>query len=532
MRTGNRKGKPRKDSNATLVVPASMEPKDSIFETLVCTDQVKGALELYDRMEAYYNHLEQVGFYPHTGQQPILKRLFSPKFQTMKAFCQCSRNFGKTTLAAIFAVGMSIFKARQKGYIIGPFLTQTIEIYHAGGDLDQMIPAQFYATPGDSGSYFNKSEMRWAFDTQSFIKLDGADNEARVRGYKPHWVVGDEFQDWKKEVWGAMEPNLVPNKAPALLIGTPPDRENVYTEQAATIKREMEAGDKSYFYVKRTIYDNPRWSIEEIERRKRELLERGEDSVWLREYMAEFIPGGAASIYPQFNHETHCVPRDEVVREVEAEKRFLIPYVVYDPSSTRFAASGFLYHPYLGKAYWMFAVLEQDAAKIAMRVLLPRVLEAEREHLLPYAEQAPYRYFDEAAALWAIDAGAYGLDLLPTNKRHNDKSNVITLVRDMFLTNSLVICKDLDDVKDELYNYHYGENGKIVKKRDDLIDTMHYFVAESGYEIKAKDKPEAEALPRSRVPSYNLNPQVQNSVSFAMFEGVDIFGFDDIGDLL
>jgi len=141
MRTGSKKGKPSTSARAKVT--------QDLNDIEIPTANVESAILVYDRMEVYYNHLQEVGFYPHTGQQPILKRLFSPKYKTAKAFCQCSRNFGKTTLASIYAVGKAAFAPKQKVYIIGPFLTQTIEIYYAGGDLAQMIPPDFYPDKGD-----------------------------------------------------------------------------------------------------------------------------------------------------------------------------------------------------------------------------------------------------------------------------------------------------------------------------------------------------------------------------------------------
>ena len=512
VRTGNKKGKP---SKPVLDLYAEIIPE--------YTKNTRSAIDALDRMEVYFNYLHEVGFYPHSGQQPILKRLFSPKYKIRKAFCQCSRNFGKTSLATIFSVGKAISNIKFKIYIIGPYLSQTIEIYCQGGDLDRVIPPVFYAIPYDTSSYFNKSEMRWSFDTESFIKLDGADNEARVRGLKPHSLVADEFQDWRKSTWEAMEPNLIPNNAPVLFTGTPPEIENVYTEQALEVKTLMYSGDTRYFYTKKTIYDNPLLPLEAIEKIKTGLLLRGEELTWNREYMAMEELGGSRSIYPQFKRKKTFKSEETLRQLLSGRKRSLIPYTVFDPSGSRFACSGFLYDPHSKMASWVFGFAESDINKIATSILIPRVLELESLWYPEFSSESPYRIYDEAAKLWAIDVITLGIDLIPTAKKHNEKSNVILLGRDILLNDRLEILDTLILVAEEFEEYHYDENNKIHKKKDDLIDTFHYFIAESGYEVTESDFPLPESLPSDRKPPQSISED---------YESANLFDFTEIGDYL
>jgi len=499
----------------------------SLYEPPNNTVKMKAAVDSLDRMEAYFNHLTEVGFYPHSGQAPILKTLFSPKFKIKKAFLQCSRGFGKTSTAAIYTVGHALLNMRHKIYIVGPLLDLTVEIYCHGGDMDLIIPPCFYPIKDSYKSCFHKSEARWSFDTDSFIKVEGADDEASVKGIKPHLLVADEFQDWKKAVWEYMEPNMLANNAPILFVGTPPDRRNAYIEQGELCKKKWESGDKAYFYTHKTIYDNPRMDRKAIEDIRQNLIDKGDEAVWKREYLAEFIPGGSAAIYPQFTRATNLVDREKMVSCLKGhDTGDLVPFTVFDPSGTRFACSGFLYEPNSSWAYMVFSIVEEDSKKIAMRELLPRVLKLEGEWFPEFSNQTPIRVADEAAKLWIIDANSYGLDITPTSKRQNEKSNVILLVRDMFLREKFLILDELTHVADEIENYHYDENNKIHKKKDDIIDTIHYFVAESGYQI-----PETAVRKESNL-SVSRRWEDDQHNNFVAGNGGIGFNFDDIGDFL
>lgn len=263
----------------------------------------RAQIRFLEKEKYFFQHLKKSGYWPHTGQAPILKTL--RRNEVKHLFLQCSRNFGKSTTIGIDMAWFAGMFPRQKCYIIAPFRTLADEIYLKSHFLHDIIPRD-WLLDGDRG--FSKSELRFYYKNGSYIKIDGADNEATVRGYKPTRLACDEFQDWKEEVWSGMEPNLLAHNATALLVGTPPDRPNVYTKQADFFKARMAEGNKEYLWVRRTIYDNPRIPRDRVETLRKGFIERGEEAIWRREYMAEFIPGGATSIFPQFNESDHVRP--------------------------------------------------------------------------------------------------------------------------------------------------------------------------------------------------------------------------------
>lgn len=266
---------------------------------------IQAQIKFQEKEKFFFEHLKKAGYWPHGGQAPILKTLRRDKVKVL--FLQCSRNFGKSTLAGIDMAWFASMFPRQKCYIIAPFRTLAEEIYIQSHFMSDIIPKE-WLLDGDKG--FNKTELRFYFKNQSYIRFDGADNEATVRGYKPTRLCCDEFQDWKKEVWSGMEPNLLAHDATCLQVGTPPDRPNVYTEQADFAKARMREGSERHLWVRRTIHDNPRIPQERIEELRKGFIERGEEAIWRREYLAEFIAGGAASVFPMFDEEHHVRPME------------------------------------------------------------------------------------------------------------------------------------------------------------------------------------------------------------------------------
>lgn len=427
------------------------------------------------RDREFFEHLKLIDHYPHAGQAPILQFLIANKVKNL--FLQCSRNFGKSFLLALDAVLTAGRYPRTKYYIIAPFRSQAYEIYWASGLIQRLIPTHWLAT-GESA--VNKSELRCTLNNESFIKFDGADNEDAVRGYKPTRLGCDEFQAWKRETWESMEPNLLAHDATVIHIGTPPDRPNVFTDRAAFVQKRMaERRDGRFVFLKRTIYDNPRYSLEDIEEIRLALMERGEEAIWKREYLAEYIPGGAASIFPMFDHREHARPLEWILPRLNRNKTDFV--TISDPSGTRHATLLTAFDRSTASFYVLAEVVETNPRLLTCGQLAPRISLGEKRCYL--SDDEPLRIYDEAARLFALEMLDYGMNYSPTQKKINAKSNTISLARDAMIRGKLIIAEDCVNTIRDIYDYHYDENGKIVKKKDDCVDCILYGLAEVGYTL-------------------------------------------------
>jgi hypothetical protein len=69
----------------------------------------------------------------------------------------------------------------------------------------------------------------------STIALKGSDRPDSVRGVGVHFLVLDEYQDMKPQLWTAIRPTLSDTKGKALFIGTPKGRNHFYDQYAKGI---------------------------------------------------------------------------------------------------------------------------------------------------------------------------------------------------------------------------------------------------------------------------------------------------------
>ena len=183
---------------------------------------------------------------PHSGQKILGKKVFYEKCKVL--FAQCGRNFGKTNFDVYAAVRYAQLNPGSHVYILGPERKHVAEFVWAPRLLQNMIPSWWIKNPEKD---INKSELRITLANESFIKLDGADNPQSLRGYKPHFLVCDEFQGWKRASYEAMEPNLAAKKATVVITGTPPDNQCFFVEFRDFVLNEMGRGNDRYFYLER-----------------------------------------------------------------------------------------------------------------------------------------------------------------------------------------------------------------------------------------------------------------------------------------
>ena len=114
------------------------------------------------------------------------------------------------------------------------------------------------------------------------------------RGVKPRGLsVFDEFEDFRPEFFGAYDPNRAAHDSPFLL-SEPPDREC----QFLTVAMDFQANDSKRFF-KAPSHEKPT-SQRTGFLKKHELITRGEEDVWQREYSSRVtFPGFLKYFYAQ-----------------------------------------------------------------------------------------------------------------------------------------------------------------------------------------------------------------------------------------
>jgi len=435
---------------------------------------------------------------PHEGQVKIGQALFSDAKK--RIFVQCGRKWGKSEFLVYTLVRWAMLNSGAQCYYFAPFQKQAREIIWQR--LRLFIPHEWVKDE-------NKTEGRITFHNDAFIKIDGSDNYEAFRGITPDIVAYDEFKDFRPEFHVAMEPNLGPKRAPLIVVGTPPDIEGQYTQLAEEFRIDTEEG----FWIEASSYENKYNDLKQLEKMKTKLLARGESDVWEREYMGRFVKGGARSLFPMLERARHVVEPEKLKREMSRELNRLQWFMIADPGTTSvFGALIAAIHPYSRKIYIFDEVYETTPAFATTGQIWP-VLSikaiAANPHLLPNSTEW-FRVYDEAAAWFNMESiDRYGIGWVPTQKAAAPKEVGLGLIKDLLLSDMVVISSSCQKLLWEMENYALDSNGRIPKKNDHLIDCFRYMLHAAGYTVVRKAEPKEKAKDEMRR-GYSLEEDLRN----------------------
>lgn len=417
---------------------------------------------------------------PHAAQIPPLRAIF--RDGKLFVFNECGRKYGKSE---IFAYVLWRWGLTRPGayYYFAPFQKQAREIVWSPKRLQTLGPKKYIKRCSDA-------ELRLTLSGpfgESFIKVDGSDNFDAYRGVNPHGVVLDEFKDFRPEFWIAMEPNLATFEAQCLFAGTPPEVENEQFEALAKIAKD----DGSYFNF--PSWSNPHINRTWLRNKKKQLYAREEGVIWEREYGARRVFGGPGAIIPMFDRRRHVRPHGELMEEIYKDRHKLTWLVVADPgTAVTFGVLFIAVNPYSKKVYVLDEIYEEDQLKTTTSNIIPR---AQKKKLNLYPEHVDHeiewiQVYDEAATWFCTEAiASFNEPFVPTHKKQVKKDSGLSLIKDQFLKDMLVISDRCEKLAWEIENYVRDKNGKIPKERDHLIDCLRYGNAAAGLSLMEEDEP-------------------------------------------
>jgi hypothetical protein len=399
-----------------------------------------------------------------------------------RIFVECGRKFGKTESTLYLLHREAMLNPGQHYYYIAPTIKQARELVWENNRLKGFL------TPEITKKYVEKDyeqDMRRVFNNGSFIKIDGADNWPAYAGVNPHGLAYDEFKDIDPRFYDVMEPNLASKDAWLYIVGTPPDSEdNLFCRLAEEFKY-----DSLSKYYNMPTWTNPHISKDWLEKQKQRLIARGDYHVWLREYEAKRVKGGARAIFPMLDQAKTDARTGEMLEEsrhvkfatperLEELRRYQRDYdffLGFDPGSV--VCFGVLFaavHKYTRKVTFISCIYEREKSKTSTKQIYPRARKMVDD--LGIAWSRVYQLYDHAATWFANEVAAeYGIGLMPCTKDLNDKENKLSVIKD-FLNEDLweAFGKECKWLVWEMANYITDETGKIPKKNDHLIDIMRY----------------------------------------------------------
>lgn len=413
---------------------------------------------------------------PHDAQVMIGSPLITGEVN--EVFAQCGRNLGKTAIVCYLLWRYAASFPGSENYYFAPYMKQAREIIWATNRIQSQGPKRWIAS-------VNNTEMRIVFTNGSFIKCDGSDNVEAYRGVKPRGLsVFDEFKDFKPEFYEAYDPNRAAHNSPLLIVGTPPDEEGLFTKVADNFKVSPNKR-----FIKAPSSANPHLSREWLEAKKAELYARGDGDQWEREYEANFVKGGSKRIFPMFN-DSFVKPYDQVLSLIARDKRKLEWFIWTDPAAASvFGALFAALNPYTKTWYFLDEIYESKQEEMTVKRIGKRILNT-RDTLFIDRYNKWRQGYDEAETWFANEMlDHFGEHFEPTQKMRNNKLQGITLLKDAFLQNKVVITDRCKNFVWELERYKKDDNGKIEKKEDHLIDCARYCLAAANYTLNEEREP-------------------------------------------
>jgi hypothetical protein len=258
-------------------------------------------------------------YVPHNNQVEI--HASKARYRTVVA----GRRFGKSALALNEAIARAMQLERQVVWIILPKYRQAKEIYWVDPDITK------YFMPYVMAGLMKKNEQElslYVHQTQSWIRLKGADNYDSLRGSGLDLIIWDEVADVKEKSFETIEPALADSPDHRVLyIGTPKglnhfhdyalrgDHKGIIPQFDRKIQPQDE-WETWHF----TSYDNLTWAegsyeremfVKYIDGKRREAEEKGRSGFFNQEYMASFEES-AGRFFPKWAYSSHVMQHIEL----------------------------------------------------------------------------------------------------------------------------------------------------------------------------------------------------------------------------
>lgn len=369
---------------------------------------------------------------PHAKQLEVLND--PSRFKLIRA----GRKWRKTSLGVAWLNELALLCTKKLTYsFILPYQTQARESVwkdHVTRLLDEL-------TAKGVPHKINEQGLSITYPNGARFKLLGSENKTALRSIS-NWgaVVLDEYDDWKSGVWeDTIRPNLIPNKAPAMVMGTPKGKRNIF--------RLSESPEFKEFHY--SSYDNPDLDRDELESLIREYKEKGDD-YFKQEILADYVK-----------------PVGLVYREWDESRQFM--NIDYDP------------HLPLHISFdWGIndptAVIWFQPNKSELRVIdYYEASNANIEHFVSVINSKPYKQADlytgdPAGKARSLATGTSVIDILASKGIHVRVKDGVRIVDQIRVTHStirgLYVARKAERFRDCLLNYRYPEINTSLRNQE------------------------------------------------------------------
>ena len=420
----------------------------------------------------------------HSGQIEALKPLYEDKI--LNLMLPCGRKFGKTDAAGFVLWHQALMVPGSTCYFIAPEGSHARQLIWNNNRIQKFMGK-------DTQKYIKSiknQEMMITLKNGSVIQLMGSENWSAGNGLTPHIAVYDEFKAFHPQWHIEFSPNLAAKAAPLVIIGTLPKAGDRNMEQYKQIMEYFKQ-DKESAVITKTTWDNPINNMPEQKKRImgdiKRLESHGDFDVVQREYYSKIVAGGSSSVFPMLDRKLHMLSHTDLYNKVKKDIKKFEWFCVADPGTTTcFAVLFCAINPYTKEVFILDEIYEKNQKATSTRLIYPNMRKKMKE-LNPYIDEDDwFKIYDEAGAWFANEVLVnYHTTFFKTEKRHGDKEEGISLIKDMLLNNIVSISDRCTNLLEEMEMYAKDSKGKIPKKNDHLIDCYRYFISAANYTFEA-----------------------------------------------
>lgn len=380
-----------------------------------------------------------------------------------------SRQQGKSTLLCAYAVEFCLQNPESMVKMIAPQVKMIRQI------LRPIMREILRDCPKDLEPKYSLNDHTFRFPNGSEILIAGTDNgnADSLRGTKSHLCIIDEAgfcDDLDHIIKSILIPTTTATKGRIILSSTPP-RSNDHE-----FCRFWDKAEEEGFLIKRTIYDNPRLTEEDIEMLADAV--GGKDSVgWKREYLCQKIVSEDDAVVPEFKAELE----ERVVKVWPRPSHYDI-YAAMDIGFNDFTVVLFAYYDFKNAKLIIEDELVVNGRKLLSDTFAADVIKKESDiwkNPVTGESRKPFlRVSDNNNLIFLNDLQIkHGLTFLTVDKR--DSEAALNMMR-VYIKNEKVIinprCKVLiSHLKTAIWNksrssYQRGADGSHA----DAIDALKY----------------------------------------------------------
>lgn len=373
---------------------------------------------------------------PHVGQKEVLSELDSgTRFIQLRA----GRKWRKTSLIISW-----LFEIAGKTGLVCPYVAPNrVQAKNICWD-DHVQRILNHFSEIKLPYKKNEVELSITLPNSGKVQLLGVENAEALRGIS-NWGAfgGDEIDDWELDIWPTIiRPNLMTNKAPAIMAGTPKGFRQLYAlEQSGLFK--------CFHY---TSMDNPELDPEELETMAKEYKKLGED-YYSQEILAEYRkPVGM--VYREWNFEKQFV---KIEYDPNLPLHITMDYGVNEPTAL----------------IW----IQPNGAETRV-IDYYEASDASIEHFVSVINAKPYKKADlftgdAAGKARSLTTGTSPIEILATkgiNVRTRDGVQIPDQIRQTHIKiPGLYVSAKAERFKDCLLNYRYPVKGTNLINQENEI---------------------------------------------------------------